>query len=115
MKVSLVLQKNPKKDQNQSQNMPLAQIDSVRMAMLEVKCSKLELLNKNLIKDTNVLKKLLNESKSVILYKDIQLERLNNYIQLRGMKLTLFERYEDKFTGMLIITGIFLLKINETY
>lgn len=75
-----------------------APIDLAKIVMLEEKCAKLELQNKKLLKDNKALKKLLSESKNLILYKDIQLKKLNENEQSKETKQLLFEKHNEKFT-----------------
>lgn len=73
-------------------------IDSAKVAMLEEKCAALETQNKQLMKDNKALKKLLSESKSINLYKDIQLKNLKKNDRSNEVKPLLFAKYKDKFT-----------------
>lgn len=83
---------------NDSKTCESAPSDSAKIAILEEKCAKLESQNKSLIKDNKALKKLLGESKSLILYKDLQLKKLNEIAQSKEAKPVLFEKHNDKFT-----------------
>lgn len=67
------------------------------------KCAKLEMENKKLVRDNKALKKLLNESKNINLYKDIQLKKLSKNVQFDAKNLLLFDKFQDHFTEELLI------------
>lgn len=78
----------------------LHEVPQIDESDLKEKCEKLFTENSKLIKDNKILKKLLEESKSIILQKEIKIKKLLSQVHTNSNTVNLFEEYEQYFSNL---------------